>query len=63
MESEIEDVSLVSGPRGVCRDTGVSNGVVALPRDAELRVADAPVWLTRHLDPYDYWLKPGNVAR
>ncbi|SAK94063.1 hypothetical protein AWB77_05358 [Caballeronia fortuita] len=37
-----------------------------LSRDAELRIADAgapSVWLTRHRDPYDYWLKPGDVVR
>jgi hypothetical protein len=34
-----------------------------LARDTELRVLDASVWLTRHLDPYDYWLKPGDVVR
>ncbi|BCQ23327.1 DUF2917 domain-containing protein [Caballeronia sp. NK8] len=37
-----------------------------LTRDAELRVADAPgcsLWLTRHRDPYDYWMKPGDVVR
>ncbi|WP_248319848.1 DUF2917 domain-containing protein [Caballeronia sp. Sq4a] len=33
-----------------------------LARDAELR-ADASIWLTRHEDPYDYWLKPGDVVR
>lgn len=35
----------------------------SLSRDAELRVADASVWLTRHRDPYDYWLKAGDVVR
>ena len=34
-----------------------------LSRDAELRIADASVWLTRHQDPYDYWMKPGDVVR
>jgi hypothetical protein len=34
-----------------------------LSRDAELRVVDASVWLTRHQDPYDYWLKAGDVVR
>ncbi|SAK54967.1 DUF2917 domain-containing protein [Caballeronia ptereochthonis] len=34
-----------------------------LARDAELRIADASVWLTRHQDPYDYWMKPGDVVR
>ncbi|WP_144063330.1 DUF2917 domain-containing protein [Caballeronia insecticola] len=37
-----------------------------LTRDAELRIADTSttsVWLTRHQDPYDYWLKPGDVVR
>ncbi|MDR5854547.1 DUF2917 domain-containing protein [Caballeronia sp. LZ062] len=33
-----------------------------LSRDAELR-ADASIWLTRHQDPYDYWLAPGDVVR
>ncbi|WP_321791032.1 DUF2917 domain-containing protein [Caballeronia sp. J97] len=33
-----------------------------LTRDAELRIADASVWLTRHRDPYDYWMKPGDVV-
>ncbi|KMZ12533.1 Serine-pyruvate aminotransferase/archaeal aspartate aminotransferase [Candidatus Burkholderia humilis] len=32
-------------------------------RDAELRVGDASVWLTRHGDGYDYWLKPGDIVR
>jgi quercetin dioxygenase-like cupin family protein len=31
-------------------------------RDAELRVDEASVWLTREGDPYDYWLLPGDVA-
>ncbi|SAK77902.1 hypothetical protein AWB79_04833 [Caballeronia hypogeia] len=34
-----------------------------LTRDAELRAGDACVWLTRHRDPYDYWMKPGDVVR
>ena len=34
-----------------------------LSRDAELRIDDASVWLTRHQDPYDYWMKPGDVVR
>ena len=34
-----------------------------LSRDAELRIEDASVWLTRHQDPYDYWLKPGDIVR
>jgi len=34
-----------------------------LSRDAELRIGDACVWLTRHQDPYDYWLMPGDVVR
>jgi ABC-type Zn2+ transport system substrate-binding protein/surface adhesin len=34
-----------------------------LTRDAELRIGDASVWLTRHRDPYDYWMKPGDVVR
>jgi hypothetical protein len=34
-----------------------------LSRDAELRIADASVWLTRHQDPYDYWIKAGDVVR
>ena len=34
-----------------------------LTRDAELRAGDASVWLTRHRDPYDYWMKPGDVVR
>ncbi|SAK63199.1 hypothetical protein AWB76_03342 [Caballeronia temeraria] len=34
-----------------------------LTRDADLRIGDASVWLTRHRDPYDYWLKPGDVVR
>ncbi|SAL61319.1 hypothetical protein AWB71_03432 [Caballeronia peredens] len=37
-----------------------------LTRDAELRVADASaasVWVTRHQDPYDYWVRPGDVVR
>jgi hypothetical protein len=32
-------------------------------REAELRIGDAPVWLTRHRDPYDYWLQPGDIVR
>jgi len=37
-----------------------------LTRDAELRIAGASacsLWLTRHRDPYDYWMKPGDVVR
>ncbi|EKS67764.1 MULTISPECIES: DUF2917 domain-containing protein [Caballeronia] len=37
-----------------------------LTRDAELRIGDAAapsIWLTRHRDPYDYWMKPGDVVR
>ncbi|KND59263.1 Serine-pyruvate aminotransferase/archaeal aspartate aminotransferase [Candidatus Burkholderia verschuerenii] len=34
-----------------------------LPRDVELRVVEESIWLTRHLDSYDYWLKPGDVVR
>ncbi|SPB16353.1 hypothetical protein NOV72_03551 [Caballeronia novacaledonica] len=37
-----------------------------LTRDAELRIGDASacsLWLTRHRDPYDYWMKPGDVVR
>ena len=34
-----------------------------LMRDAELRIGDASVWVTRHQDPYDYWMKPGDVVR
>jgi hypothetical protein len=34
-----------------------------LSRDAELRVGEASLWLTRHRDPYDYWMKPGDVVR
>jgi hypothetical protein len=29
----------------------------------ELRVVDGTIWLTRHSDPYDYWMKPGDVVR
>ncbi|WP_250451546.1 DUF2917 domain-containing protein [Caballeronia sp. ATUFL_M2_KS44] len=32
-------------------------------RDAELRIGKASVWLTRHRDPYDYWMQPGDVLR
>lgn len=34
-----------------------------LPCDAELRIGSASVWLTRHRDPYDYWMQPGDVLR
>ncbi|MDR5771483.1 MULTISPECIES: DUF2917 domain-containing protein [unclassified Caballeronia] len=34
-----------------------------LARDADLRITDASVWLTRHQDPYDYWMKPGDIVR
>jgi hypothetical protein len=37
-----------------------------LTRDAELRISGASacsLWLTRHRDPYDYWMKPGDVVR
>ncbi|WP_250513141.1 DUF2917 domain-containing protein [Caballeronia sp. INDeC2] len=37
-----------------------------LTRDAELRIGGAAassLWLTRHRDPYDYWMKPGDVVR
>lgn len=37
-----------------------------LTRDAELRIGDASacaLWVTRHRDPYDYWMKPGDVVR
>jgi quercetin dioxygenase-like cupin family protein len=34
-----------------------------LARDAELRVGEGALWLTREGDPYDYWLVPGDVAR
>jgi hypothetical protein len=34
-----------------------------LPRDAELRVGEGAVWLTRHQDSYDYWLVSGDVVR
>jgi hypothetical protein len=33
-----------------------------LARDAELRVDEAALWLTREGDLYDYWLLPGDVA-
>ena len=34
-----------------------------LTRDAELRIGAASVWVTRHQDPYDYWMKPGDIVR
>ncbi|AQG98737.1 hypothetical protein A9R05_07720 [Burkholderia sp. KK1] len=37
-----------------------------LTRDAELRIGDVSagsLWLTRHRDPYDYWMKPGDTVR
>ena len=36
-----------------------------LTRDAELRIGDTSagsLWLTRHRDSYDYWMKPGDVV-
>jgi hypothetical protein len=34
-----------------------------VPRDAELRIGDGRVWLTRHQESYDYFLMPGDVVR
>ncbi len=71
MESKIEDLSFVrevrvrSSPR-VVKDVEVHPRQTVswrLERDAELRIVDESVWLTRHLDPYDYWLRSGDVVR
>ncbi|WP_277186345.1 DUF2917 domain-containing protein [Caballeronia sp. BR00000012568055] len=34
-----------------------------VPRDAELRIGEGRVWLTRHQESYDYFLMPGDVVR
>ncbi|MGU7779157.1 DUF2917 domain-containing protein [Burkholderia sp. PU8-34] len=33
------------------------------PSDAEIRVHDASLWLTRQTSVDDYWMRPGDVLR
>ncbi|MDR5731990.1 DUF2917 domain-containing protein [Caballeronia sp. LZ025] len=68
MESKMEELSKLLDRRGtrvvVYVDVAARHTVSwRLPCDAELRIGSASVWLTRHSDPYDYWMQPGDVLR